>query len=285
MKFRRLKVDRTTRQSETRDSLPLRPAPTDDHALARDLAVRAGELLVALRSKAGSSAGERWTLRDDGDMGSHHFLVDELRVARPEDRVLSEEGAEDLRRIGAGRVWIVDPLDGTREFGEIDRTDWAVHVALVIDDHLAVGAVSLPAQGLVFSTLEPPVLPPRDTSGPPRMVVSRSRPHPATILAAETLGADLVPMGSAGAKAMAVVRGDVDAYAHAGGQYEWDSAAPAAVAIAAGLHVSGVDGTELEWNKADPWQPHLLICREELAAPVVAAVQAAIRRQPGGGRA
>jgi 3'(2'), 5'-bisphosphate nucleotidase len=262
-----------------RDSLPLATAPTEDHALAHDLATRAGELLVALRGRAGVSASERWSLRDDGDMGSHHFLVDELRAARPDDRVLSEEGVEDHRRLGHGRVWIVDPLDGTREFGELDRTDWAVHVALVIDDQLAVGAVSLPAQGLTFSTLTPPVLPARDMDGPPRMVVSRSRPHPATILAAETLGAELVPMGSAGAKAMAVVRGDVDAYAHAGGQYEWDSAAPAAVAISAGLHVSGVDGSELEWNKADPWQPHLLICREELAAPVVEAVQAAIRRE------
>jgi 3'(2'), 5'-bisphosphate nucleotidase len=260
--------------------MPLAPAPDADHRLAHDLATQAGELLLELRAAAGASAYERWSLRDDGDMGSHHFLVDALREARPDDRVLSEEGAEDRRRIGHGRVWIVDPLDGTREFGELDRTDWAVHVALVIDDRLAVGAVALPAQGVTYSTADPPVLPARN-GDVPRMVVSRSRPHPATVLAAETLGAVLVPMGSAGAKAMAVVRGEVDAYAHAGGQYEWDSAAPAAVAISAGLHVSGVDGSELEWNKPDPWQPHLLICREELAAPVVEAVQAAIRRERG----
>lgn len=259
--------------------LTLAPAPPDDHRLAHDLATRAGELLVELRARAGASAHERWTLRDDGDLGSHHFLVDALRDARPDDRVLSEEGAEDRRRLGAHRVWIVDPLDGTREFGELDRTDWAVHVALVVDNVLAAGAVALPAVGVTFSTAEPPVVPPAADGARPRMVVSRSRPHPATLLAAETLGADLVPMGSAGAKAMAVVRGEVDAYAHAGGQYEWDSAAPAAVAIAAGLHVSGVDGTPLEWNKPDPWQPHLLICREPLAAPVVEAVQAAIRRE------
>ena len=217
-------------------------------------------------------------MRDDGDMGSHHFLVDALREARPDDRVLSEEGAEDRRRLQASRVWIVDPLDGTREFGEIPRTDWAVHVALAIDGVLAVGAVALPAMGVTLSTAAPPVVPAADRARPPRMVVSRSRPHPATVLAAEVLGADLLPMGSAGAKAMAVVLGEADAYAHAGGQYEWDSAAPAAVALSAGLHVSGVDGSDLEWNKPDPWQPHLLICRPALAGPVVEAVQAAIAR-------
>jgi 3'(2'), 5'-bisphosphate nucleotidase len=258
----------------------LAPAPAADHHLAHDLATRAGALLLELRAAAGSSAAERWGLRDDGDMGSHHFLVDELLAARPDDRVLSEEGAEDRRRLDAHRVWIVDPLDGTREFGELGRSDWAVHVALVIDRQLAVGAVALPAQGITLSTASPPVLPPSPIAEgrPPRMVVSRSRPHPATILAAEVMGADLLPMGSAGAKAMAVVQGEADAYAHAGGQYEWDSAAPAAVALSAGLHVSGVDGTELEWNKSDPWQPHLLICRPELAGPVVEAVQAAIAR-------
>jgi len=260
--------------------MPLAPAPAEDHILAHELATRAGELLVELRAAAGLSAAERWALRDDGDLGSHHFLVDRLREERPGDRVLSEEGAEDRRRIGAERVWIVDPLDGTREFGELDRVDWAVHVALVIGDRLAVGAVALPALGVTLSTLAPPVVPPSATTDGrrPRMVVSRSRPHPATILAAEVLGADLVPMGSAGAKAMAVVQGHADAYAHAGGQYEWDSAAPAAVALAAGLHVSGVDGSELAWNKPDPWQPHLLICRPELAGPVVDAVQDAVRR-------
>ena len=261
---------------------PLAAASAEDHQLAHDLATRAGSLLLELREAAGASAAERWALRDDGDMGSHHFLVDELLEARPDDRVLSEEGAEDRRRLDAHRVWIVDPLDGTREFGELGRSDWAVHVALVVDGVLAVGAVALPAMGVTLSTATPPVVPDSsvDLAGgrPPRMVVSRSRPHPATILAAEVLGADLIPMGSAGAKAMAVVRGEADAYAHAGGQYEWDSAAPAAVALSAGLHVSGVDGSELEWNKPDPWQPHLLICRAELAGPVVEAVQAAIAR-------
>jgi 3'(2'), 5'-bisphosphate nucleotidase len=261
-------------------SVPLASAPAADHDLAHDLATRAGELLLELRANAGDSASERWSLRDDGDMGSHHFLVDALRDARPDDRVLSEEGAEDPRRLEASRVWIVDPLDGTREFGEPGRPDWAVHVALVIDRQLAVGAVALPAMGITYSTAAPPVVPP-SSGATPKVVVSRSRPHPATLLAAEALGAELVPMGSAGAKAMAVVAGQADAYAHAGGQYEWDSAAPAAVALSAGLHVSGVDGSELQWNKPDPWQPHLLICREAIAEPVVTAVRAAIAASEG----
>jgi 3'(2'), 5'-bisphosphate nucleotidase len=262
----------------------LAPADDDDHRLAHELATQAGELLLRLREQAGESAYERWSLRDDGDLGSHHFLVDALREARPDDRVLSEEGAEDRRRIGAHRVWIVDPLDGTREFGELGRTDWAVHVALVVDDQLAVGAVALPALDITYSTAEPPPTPERVGvvgGAPARFVVSRSRPHPATLVAAEALGATLIPMGSAGAKAMAVVRGEADVYAHAGGQYEWDSAAPAAVAIAAGLHVSGVDGSVLSWNKPDPWQPHLLIARTEHAEPVASAVRAAVAASEG----
>ena len=255
-------------------SPPLAPAPQDDHVLAAELATRAGELLVKLRAAAGESAYERWSLRDDGDLGSHHFLVDALHEARPDDAVLSEEGLEDGRRAGTERVWIVDPLDGTREFGELGRTDWAVHVALVIGGVLAAGAVALPAIELTLSTAHPPVVPPRDEGRQLRVVVSRTRHPAAAVLAAEAIGAELVPLGSAGAKAMAVVRGDADAYAHAGGQYEWDSAAPAAVAIAAGLHVSGVDGSELFWNKPDPWQPHLLVCRRELAEPIAAAVVA-----------
>jgi 3'(2'), 5'-bisphosphate nucleotidase len=260
----------------------LATAPDDDHRLAHELATRAGDLLLELRAQAGDSAYERWTLRDEGDLGSHHFLVDALRDARPDDRVLSEEGAEDLRRLGAHRVWIVDPLDGTREFGESGRSDWAVHVALVVDDRLAAGAVALPAIGVTYSTGSPPELVAWDpTDGAPRFVISRSRPHPATLVAAEALGARLVPMGSAGAKAMAVVRGEAEVYAHAGGQYEWDSAAPAAVALAAGLHVSGVDGSALQWNKPDPWQPHLLICRPELAEPVASVVRAAVAASEG----
>jgi 3'(2'), 5'-bisphosphate nucleotidase len=259
----------------------LADAPDDDHALAHDLATRAGELLLRLRADAGGSAHERWLLRNEGDLGSHHFLVDELRAARPDDRVLSEEGAEDRRRLGAHRVWIVDPLDGTREFGEEGRRDWAVHVALVIDDQLAVGAVALPAYGTTYSTASPPAMAASRSGQPPRFVLSRSRPHPVVLHAAEVLGAELVPMGSAGAKAMAVVGGAAEVYAHAGGQYEWDSAAPAAVAVACGLHVSGIDGSSLQWNKPDPWQPHLLICRPELAEPVSSLVRAAVAGYEG----
>jgi 3'(2'), 5'-bisphosphate nucleotidase len=156
-----------------------------------------------------------------------------------------------------------------------------VHVALVVDDQLAAGAVALPALGVTYSTASPPALPPAPGGSAPRFVLSRSRPHPVVLHAAEALAGELVPMGSAGAKAMAVVAGSAEVYAHAGGQYEWDSAAPAAVAIAAGLHVSGIDGSPLQWNKPDPWQPHLLICRPELAEPVSALVRAAVAGYEG----
>jgi 3'(2'), 5'-bisphosphate nucleotidase len=274
-------LDNLDKAPVSNDHPLLAPAPDDDHRLAHELATQAGVVLLELRARAGVSASERWELRDDGDLGSHHFLVDALREARPDDRVLSEEGAEDRRRLEAQRVWSVDPLDGTREFGELGRSDWAVHVALVIDRQLAVGAVALPAMDITYSTAEPPPAPPPFDGAAPRFVVSRSRPHPATLLAAESLDARLIPMGSAGAKAMAVVRGEADVYAHAGGQYEWDSAAPAAVALAAGLHVSGVDGSTLLWNKPDPWQPHLLICRPELAEPVASVVRAAVAASEG----
>jgi 3'(2'), 5'-bisphosphate nucleotidase len=259
---------RSCQDARTVNANALADAPHEDHVLAHDLATRAGELLLQLRAEAGESAAERWKLRDAGDLDSHHFLVDALREARPDDRVLSEEGAEDRRRLGAHRVWIVDPLDGTREFGELGRTDWAVHVALVVDDQLAAGAVALPAMGITYSTAEPPATPPAG-DGPVRFVVSRSRPHPATLMAAEVLGAELVPMGSAGAKAMAVVRGEVEVYAHAGGQYEWDSAAPVAVARAAGLHTSRIDGSELVYNQDDVLLPDLVVCRPELAGPIL----------------
>ncbi|MBA2496183.1 MAG: 3'(2'),5'-bisphosphate nucleotidase CysQ [Acidimicrobiia bacterium] len=249
--------------------------PAADHELAADLATRAGELLLALRAAAGPAAAARQVLRDDGDRRSHRFLVDALAAARPMDCVLSEEGVDDPRRLIAERVWIIDPLDGTREFGEAGRDDWAVHVALVVGGYLAAGAVALPALGLTLSTATPPLVPPAPAGVPPRLVVSRTRPPPVAVRIAAALDAEVLPMGSAGAKAMAVVSGTADVYAHAGGQYEWDSAAPAAVALAAGLHISRIDGTELAWNKPDPWQPDLLVCRRELAEAVLAVVHAA----------
>jgi 3'(2'), 5'-bisphosphate nucleotidase len=170
------------------------------------------------------------------------------------------------------RVWIVDPLDGTREYGEVPRTDWAVHVALVVDGTPVAGAVALPARGLTLATDAAPALPPRG-EGSPRVVVSRSRPPAAATRIADALGGELVSLGSAGAKAMAVVLGEADVYPHSGGQYEWDSAAPVAVAAAAGLHVSRLDGSPLVYNRPDPYLPDLLVCRPELADRVIAAAR------------
>jgi 3'(2'), 5'-bisphosphate nucleotidase len=242
-----------------------------DHEDAAQLADESGRLLLAIRRQitAGAPAGE---VKDDGDQRSHELLVKRLAELHPTDAVLSEEGADDPARLTAARVWIVDPLDGTREFGEPPRTDWAVHVALVSDGELVAGAVALPAREMVLSTAQPPRLAPAH-GGPPRLAVSRTRPPPETALVVDALGAELVPMGSAGAKAMAVVLGDADVYAHAGGQYEWDSAAPVAVAAAAGLHVSRLDGSPLRYNQPDPWLPDLLICRPEWAEPVLRALR------------
>jgi 3'(2'), 5'-bisphosphate nucleotidase len=245
-----------------------------DHEVAADVATRAGAVLLALREAVGVSAYDRWTLRDEGDWSAHRFIVDALAELRPGDKVLSEEGTEDHSRLGAERVWIVDPLDGTREFGEPGRSDWAVHVALVDGAGTpTAGAVALPALGLTLATEPAPPAPPaRD--GRPRVIVSRSRPPAAALRIAEALGADLVAMGSAGAKAMAVVLGEADVYCHSGGQYEWDNCAPAAVAMAAGLHASRIDGTPLVYNRPDPWLPDLIICRPELVEPAMAAIAA-----------
>jgi 3'(2'), 5'-bisphosphate nucleotidase len=213
---------------------------------------------------------------DTGDLSSHRFLVDALQAARPGDAVLSEEGVEDPRRFAVDRVWIVDPLDGTNEYGE-RRHDWAVHVALWADGRLAAGAVSLPALDLVFATDPPPVVPTPDRELP-RLVTSRTRNPYAAVVVANALGADAVRLGSAGAKTMAVIVGEADIYVHDGGMYQWDSAAPAAVAAAAGLHVSRIDGSPLRYNDPDPWLPDLLVCRPELAEPVLDALWGTGRR-------
>jgi 3'(2'), 5'-bisphosphate nucleotidase len=197
--------------------------------------------------------------------------MDLLGREAPGDAILSEEGRDDLARLECERVWIIDPVDGTREFSEAGRTDWAVHVALAIDGVAAAGAVALPARALTLTT-EPPPPPRPDDDDEIRILVSRTRPPRQAQLVQEALGGRLVPMGSAGAKAMAVVLGEADVYAHAGGQYEWDNCAPAAVAAAAGLHVSRLDGSPLRYNQADPWLPDLLICRPDLAEPVLRAV-------------
>jgi len=245
----------------------------DDHDLAAELARRAGSLLLELRAELSAEGATPAELKDAGDRASHVFLMAELAVRRPDDAVLSEEAREDERldtaRLTAARVWIVDPLDGTREYGE-GRDDWAVHVALVEHGVPTAGAVSLPALRQVFSTGAPvPLPPPRN---PLRVIVSRSRPPAEALQVAAALGADLVEMGSAGAKTMAILRGEADVYPHSGGQYEWDSAAPVAVAAAAGLSCTRLDGSPLVYNRADPYLPDLLICRPAHAAAVLAVL-------------
>jgi 3'(2'), 5'-bisphosphate nucleotidase len=283
----------------------------DDHALAHDLAERAGHLLLALRAKGGDPDA----LKNAGDQASHEFLIAELAKARPHDAVLSEEGIDNKERLSAQRVWIVDPLDGTREFGEEGRTDWAVHVALWERNNgnagaageptpqrnagaageLTAGAVALPAQGTVLSTLDVAKRPDRrgdfrrpsegasaeifpSGSGaqrPLRLVVSRTRASQLVKDVAALLNADLIPCGSAGAKAATVITGQNDVYLHSGGFYEWDTAAPVAVARAAGLHVSRIDGSDVVYNQENPLLPDILVCRPAIASLLLNAIREA----------
>ncbi|HET9058851.1 MAG TPA: 3'(2'),5'-bisphosphate nucleotidase CysQ [Acidimicrobiales bacterium] len=240
-----------------------------DHDRAAELARQAGEVLLTLRKRIGDDLTADQA-RDQGDKSSHELLAAAITELFPDDGLLSEEGKDSSERLGRERVWIVDPLDGTREFGEPGRDDWAVHVALSVAHEAVVGAVALPARSLVLSTCNPPSAPARPSVDEElRVVVSRTRPPQSAERLSELLGARMVPMGSAGAKAMAVVLGDADIYFHAGGQYEWDSAAPVAVAASAGLHVSRTDGSPLRYNQANPWLPDLLICRKDLAERVL----------------
>jgi 3'(2'), 5'-bisphosphate nucleotidase len=247
------------------------PPTDDDHRLAALLAEEAGSALVDLRARLVSQGAPARQLKDEGDRGSNAILLARLADARPDDAVLSEEAKDDGVRLERERVWIIDPLDGTREFSEPPRTDWAVHVALCLGGAPEVGAVALPALGLTLSTAEPPPVAPR-RDAPPRIVVSRTRPPAESGRVQRALQADILEMGSAGAKCMAVVMGDADVYVHAGGQYEWDSAAPVAVALAAGLHASRLDGSPLTYNHPDPYLPDLVISRPELAQDVLAAL-------------
>ena len=248
------------------------PVIDSDHELARHGAVVAGRALMDLRIELGFKDAKR--LRDEGDRMSHQLLMALLAEQRPDDAVLSEEGIDDPARLGARRVWIVDPLDGTREFGEEGRTDWAVHVALIEDGVPIAAAVSLPARDMVMTTSPPPRQPQR-APGRIRLVVSRSHTPPEAVAVAEALDAELVYMGSAGAKTMAVVLGDADAYVHIGGQYEWDSAAPVGVALAAGLRATRVDGSPLCYNRQSPWLPDQVVCRPDLHELIVDAVRSA----------
>ena len=276
-------------------------AAPDDHALAADLADRAGRLLVDLRAKGGDPGA----LRNAGDRQSHEFLMAELARERPGDAVLSEEGLDDKARLTADRVWIVDPLDGTREFGEPGRDDWAVHVALWARDasasagDLIAGAVALPAQGLVLSTTSATgeadqvakrpdrwgdfrrpsegapaeISPGPGAQRPLRMVVSRSRASQLVKDVAALINADLVPCGSVGAKVATVITGENDVYLHSGGFYEWDTAAPVAVARPNGFHVSRIDGSQVAYNQEDPLLPDILVCRPAIADLLLTAVR------------
>jgi 3'(2'), 5'-bisphosphate nucleotidase len=269
--------------------------PMIDGGFARWLAARAGQALIEVRADLGYA--DPGALKAAGDKVSHDLLRAELTRWRPADAVLSEEdegsrlawaaevGEGALPRLSADRVWIVDPLDGTREFAEEGRVDWAVHVALWArrssQSHgLVGGAVALPAQHRVLGTDFPPAYPPMTieaatagAGGTIRLAASRSRPPVFLTDLADEVGAQLVPMGSAGAKIAAVISGEVDAYVHAGGQYEWDSAAPVAVATATGLHASRIDGSALKYNGADPRLPDLVVCRKDLAPRLLAALQ------------
>jgi len=247
------------------------PTPETDAELATRLAVETGRLLVETRRQLFEEGASTWDVKDVGDEVAQEFLAREFAEHRPADALLSEEGREDRRRFDGGRVWIVDPLDGTREFSEPGRTDWAVHIALWDHDRFGAAAVSLPAIDLVFST-DPPAPMPAFTRDRPRLVTSRNRAPYAAVLVAEGLDCDAVRLGSAGAKAMAVVLGEADIYVHDGGMYQWDSAAPAAVAAAAGFHTSRLDGSPLVYNARDPWLPDFIVCRPELADGVLKAM-------------
>lgn len=241
-----------------------------DGELAIHLAEVAGRILLEVRA---SGMFEGKSLGVAGDQTANQFLVHALRQQRPDDGLLSEESKDTEERLSKSRVWIVDPVDGTREYGE-ERADWAVHVGLAVDGAPVLGAVALPGAGKILSTHAPIAVPPAPEVL--RMVVSRTRPAKEATEVAERLGAELVPMGSAGAKAMAIVLGDADIYLHSGGQYEWDSCAPAAVALAHGLHCSRIDGRPLVYNQADTYMPDLLICRKEHADLVLSQVAALV---------
>ena len=267
----------------------------DDASFAAELATQTGKLLVELREELIARGVSGWDLKDSGDALAQNFIMSQLREFRPDDAVLSEEALDNSKRLTADRVWIIDPLDGTQEFSEPGRSDWAVHIALWVRNSpknissasssassstsskfsevgsLSVGAVNLPALELTLTSNPPSVLP-KKHDGPPRLVVSRTRTPREAVIVAEALGCDAMRLGSAGAKAMSVVLGECDIYLHTGGQHQWDSAAPVAVARSAGLHTSRIDGSPLIYNEQDTWLPDLIICRPELAESVLSAL-------------
>ncbi len=237
-----------------------------DARLAASIAEEAGRLLLEVRSSGADDIGR------EGDLRSNELILGLLRQERPGDAILSEESADSPARLQAGRVWIVDPLDGTREFAMVGRSDWAVHVALwEASRGLTAAAVAQPATGQVFAS-DRPVPPSEERRERPLVLVSDSRPPAFAAEVAASIGGTVAPMGSAGAKAMAVLRGEADAYLHAGGQWEWDSAAPVGVLLASGFHASRLDGSELVYNRPHPYLPDLIMCRPDLAAPLLDAL-------------
>ena len=242
-----------------------------DQQLASRVATEAGAMLVELRDELVAEGIHYWDLKDEGDVAGHRYIMSALTAARPDDVILSEEAADNRRRLSAERVWIIDPIDGTNEFAEHPRHDWAIHIALWEAGELTAASVALPTLGVTFDASPAAVVPP-STRARPLLVTSRSRNPYCAVMVANALGCDVARLGSAGAKAMAIVMGEADIYVHDGGMYQWDSAAPSAVAKAAGLHVSRIDGSPLEYNKESLWLPDFLVCRTELAEPALKAL-------------
>jgi len=242
-----------------------------DQQLASRIATQAGIMLVELRDELAIEGIHYWDLKDEGDVAGHRYIMDALTQARPDDVILSEEAADNRRRLSAERVWIIDPIDGTKEFAEPPRYDWAIHIALWEKGKLAVGSVALPTLGITFDADPAPIVPP-STRERPLLVTSRTRNPYCAVKVANALGCDVARLGSAGAKAMAVVMGEADIYVHDGGMYQWDSAAPSAVAAAAGLHVSRTDGSPLIYNEESLWLPDFLVCRPEFAEAALRAL-------------
>lgn len=245
---------------------------TSDLDVARTLAEQAGTLLLELRAEGAAGGWDPKELKDRGDQRSNEFLLAELAALRPDDAVLSEEAVDDPVRLERSRVWVIDPLDGTREFSELERDDWAVHVALAVDGVVQLGVVAIPSRGELYDGTQAPA---HSGVATPRIFVSRSRPPKEAELVADALGATLVPMGSAGAKTAALIRGEAELYLHSGGQYEWDLAAPVAAAIGSGLHATRIDGSPFRFNNRDPYLPDALIGHPHLAQRALDALAAA----------
>jgi 3'(2'), 5'-bisphosphate nucleotidase len=242
-----------------------------DQQLASRVATEAGAMLVELRDELVAEGIHYWDLKDEGDVAGHRYIMSALTAARPDDVILSEEAADNRKRLNATRVWIIDPIDGTNEFAEHPRHDWAIHIALWEAGELTAASVALPTLGITFDASPAAVVPP-STRAKPLLVTSRSRNPYCAVMVANALGCDVARLGSAGAKAMAIVMGEADIYVHDGGMYQWDSAAPSAVAKAAGLHVSRIDGSPLKYNQESLWLPDFLVCRTELAEPALNAL-------------